>query len=199
MFADAPAARIISRRGIGNVRRLDTSHLWIREVVAKKAVELKQIIGICNVAGLVTKELDAADIDKYMHLLGAVYQDGRAELAARVAIGEVKVTTNADGEFDVIEADEGHDRPGEAPPATQGPVIAKVVGRLASENGAHEEQTGLKAVGHFKVQNDYKEVRFIVGSEMFTLARHEERKGTVEETQRRSTHKDKERDDDVVG
>lgn len=151
---------------------------WIRKLVARTAVEFKKAIGIANVFGLLTKEPTTADIDQYVDILGAVYQDGWAELAVRVAIDEVKVTTNTDGELDVM----GRDRPGEVLPATHGPVIAKFAARLASGNGVYEEKTEWKAVGHFKVLNNCKDIMFAMGSEMFTLARSEEREDKVEKT-----------------
>lgn len=89
-FADASAAlEIIARRGIGKAKRLDTSHLWVQEAVARRAVELKQVHGTEHPADLMTKELNAADFDKYVDILRAEFQKARAEIVSQVATNEV--------------------------------------------------------------------------------------------------------------
>eukprot|EP00973_Karenia_brevis_P042827 5928207-Karenia_brevis.AAC.1 len=46
MMADASAALgIISRKGLGKVRHLDTLHLWIQEVKATREMEFKKVDG----------------------------------------------------------------------------------------------------------------------------------------------------------
>eukprot|EP00973_Karenia_brevis_P002461 333115-Karenia_brevis.AAC.1 len=46
VMADASAALgIISRKGLGKVRHLDTSLLWIQEVKATRDVEFKKVDG----------------------------------------------------------------------------------------------------------------------------------------------------------
>eukprot|EP00973_Karenia_brevis_P009927 1341112-Karenia_brevis.AAC.1 len=65
-MADASAALgIISRKGLGKVRHLDTSHLWIREVKATREMEFKKVDGKVNPADLMTKHLAQADL--YRH------------------------------------------------------------------------------------------------------------------------------------
>ena len=56
--ADASAALgIISRRGLGKVRHLDTSFLWIQETKAKRDIAFEKVKGEVNTADLMTKNL----------------------------------------------------------------------------------------------------------------------------------------------
>ena len=64
-IADVSAALgIIARRHVGNVRHLNTSHLWIQEVSVNKRAVLEKVAGTNNPADLMTKELGHADIVK---------------------------------------------------------------------------------------------------------------------------------------
>ena len=91
VMADAPAALgIISRRGICKVRHLNTNSRWIQEKAAKKQVTYDKASGIISPADLMTKEFAASDIEKHMQKRGSS-ADGRAEVAARVAIDETSI------------------------------------------------------------------------------------------------------------
>ena len=86
ILADASAAlRIISRKGLGKVRQLDANHLWIQQVAAQKRVKYEKVAGSVNPADLMTKELAAADVDKYVAMMNAQYAEGRPEIASKVA------------------------------------------------------------------------------------------------------------------
>ena len=68
--ADASAALgIISRKGLGKVRHLDTNHLWIQEVSAKRSVEFSKIAGEANSADLMTKAMDQRTLLKHLKAL----------------------------------------------------------------------------------------------------------------------------------
>ena len=70
---DASAALgIISRKGLGKVRHLDTSHLWIQEVNAKREMEFSKIAGCDNMADLMTKNLTAETTMKHFHVVNRV-------------------------------------------------------------------------------------------------------------------------------
>eukprot|EP00973_Karenia_brevis_P091432 12407404-Karenia_brevis.AAC.1 len=61
VYADASAALgIISRKGLGKVRHIDTSYLWIQEVSAKRKVAFEKIEGAKNQADMMTKNISAA-------------------------------------------------------------------------------------------------------------------------------------------
>ena len=84
--SDATAALGMSRRlGIGKVRHLDTSLLWIQQKVRNKDLELDKIPGGENPADLLTKHLDRATMLKHTRALGLVYEEGRADLAPKLA------------------------------------------------------------------------------------------------------------------
>ena len=70
VMADASAALgIIARRGVGKVRHLDTSHLWIQEAAAKKALKFGKVLGTENCADMFTKALDANSMSKHLETL----------------------------------------------------------------------------------------------------------------------------------
>ena len=65
--ADATAAIGMARRGgIGKVRHLDVSLLWIQSAVRRKAFVLQQVLGTENIADALTKYLDRPDLDKHI-------------------------------------------------------------------------------------------------------------------------------------
>lgn len=65
--ADATAAIGMARRGgIGKVRHLDVSLLWIQSAVRRKAFVLQKVLGTENIADALTKYLDRPDLDKHI-------------------------------------------------------------------------------------------------------------------------------------
>ena len=80
ILADASAALgIISRRGVGKVRHLDCSHLWIQEAAASKAISFGKIAGDKNCADILTKPIGAAILEKHMETLNvasSAYREG---------------------------------------------------------------------------------------------------------------------------
>ena len=84
--SDATAALGMSRRlGIGKVRHLDTSLLWIQQKVRNGDVVVEKILGTDNPADVLTKYVDAATMQKHLKTLGLFYESGRAELAPKLA------------------------------------------------------------------------------------------------------------------
>ena len=81
----AAALGFISRRGLGKVRHLDTSQLWIQQVAATKGLEFNKVSGAANPAHLMTKELPAIEINKCVDKIGAQFMEARPEIAARIA------------------------------------------------------------------------------------------------------------------
>ena len=89
VLTDASAALgIISRRAIGKVRHLETSNLWIQELVAIREVTYDKVIGTANPADMMTKYMFEFEIAKYMQMIGANFARGRADIAAQVARDE---------------------------------------------------------------------------------------------------------------
>ena len=76
---DSTASRGIgSRRGVGRVRHLETSTLWVQKYVTDKRLKLVKRLGTENEADLGTKDQDAATIVKHLTALGYQYREGRA-------------------------------------------------------------------------------------------------------------------------
>ena len=84
VHSDATAAiGIAKRRGLGKVRHLHTTDLWIQERVRQKDVELLNVLGTENPADAFTKYLDITALDKAMSKINVVFMDGRAECAPK--------------------------------------------------------------------------------------------------------------------
>ena len=82
VHSDATAAiGIARRRGLGKVRHLDCTDLWIQERVRSKAVQLAKILGTENPADAFTKYLDRGLLEKAMARLNLRYATGRAKSA----------------------------------------------------------------------------------------------------------------------
>ena len=74
--SDSSACRgIASRRGVGRVRHLDASCLWVQEVVATKQVKLLPIGALVNVADAGTKALTSQRLKMLCCLMGFVQED----------------------------------------------------------------------------------------------------------------------------
>ena len=85
VFADASAALgIISRQGLGKVRHIDTSYLWIQQVNAEKQLSFDKVPGESNIADLMTKDLDSATINKHCASTGLVFREGRSAVASEL-------------------------------------------------------------------------------------------------------------------
>ena len=79
VFTDSTAARGIgSRRGVGKVRHLETSTLWVQKYVTDKRLRLAKRLGTENEADLCTKDQDAATINKMLNKMNYWFREGRA-------------------------------------------------------------------------------------------------------------------------
>ena len=84
VHSDATAALgIARRRGLGKVRHLDVTDLWIQEKVRAKAVTLHKIDGSKNPADVLTKYVDHATMSRALDFLSLRRLDGRAALAPK--------------------------------------------------------------------------------------------------------------------
>ena len=82
VLTDATTGKsLASRRGLGNVRHIEVSELWIQEAVQKERMEFVKINGSFNLADLFTKNVDAAALEKTVEGLGGLHCSGRHELA----------------------------------------------------------------------------------------------------------------------
>ena len=85
IMADASAALgIIGRSGLGKLRQVDTSYLWLQQDSIKNKLKMNKVKGTSNPADMNTKGLSGEEILKYTRMLNMEYQEGRAELAPEV-------------------------------------------------------------------------------------------------------------------
>ena len=86
VHSDATAAiGIARRRGMGKIRHLDTTDLWVQEVVRSGRVELVKIPGTENPADILTKYVDRPLLQKMIQKMGMVQLEGRAKCAPAIA------------------------------------------------------------------------------------------------------------------
>ena len=84
-MADASAALgIIGRSGLGKLRHIDTSHLWLQQKSIKSKLKMNKVLGTQNPADMNTNGLSGDEIAKYTDMLSMKYQEGRSELAPEV-------------------------------------------------------------------------------------------------------------------
>ena len=82
---DSTAAKGIgTRRGLGKTRHIETRSLWVQHKIANGDLMLEKIRGTVNVAGLLTKHVDAKTCEKYMTMIGQEYRPGRLRNAKRI-------------------------------------------------------------------------------------------------------------------
>ena len=86
LLTDVAAALGMSRRlGVGKVRHLDTSLLWIQSKVREGEIVVGKVLGTDNPADALTKHIDAASMKKHVSAMGLDYEGGRAESAPELA------------------------------------------------------------------------------------------------------------------
>ena len=82
VFSDATAAiGIAKRRGLGKVRHLHTTDLWIQERIRNGDVNLLKVLGTENPADALTKYLDPVSMNKAMEKMNVEFMSGRAAIA----------------------------------------------------------------------------------------------------------------------
>ena len=80
----AAALGIIGRRGLGKVRHLETGYLWLQDLVTARRISVKKVKGTDNPADLGTKHLKAEDVQKHLHFLRFIIQEGRSTAVPRI-------------------------------------------------------------------------------------------------------------------
>ena len=61
------ALAIVTRRGLGKLRHLDTNYLWIQEKAAKGDLNLKKVASVDNGADLFTETLSWQEMESHIH------------------------------------------------------------------------------------------------------------------------------------
>ena len=86
VWTDATAAiGIARRRGMGKIRHLDTTDLWVQEVVRSGRVQLEKIAGAEKPADILTKYVERPLLEKMLKKIGMVKLEGRAKCAPAIA------------------------------------------------------------------------------------------------------------------
>ena len=85
LLTDASTGQAISaRKGIGKIRHLDTSQLWLQEHVHKGTIEVSKIQNVFNTADLFTKHLSRAEVDRCMEIMNHKCMSGRSASAPNI-------------------------------------------------------------------------------------------------------------------
>ena len=78
VLTDASAAMgIASRQGVGKVRHIEVSQLWLQDKGMRNEVELVKIRTDQNPANALTKYVDWETLDKHMKYVNMRYESGR--------------------------------------------------------------------------------------------------------------------------
>ena len=94
MRSDATAAiGIVGREGLGKVRHLATSDLWIQQRVRRQQLTVEKWPGPKNPADMGTKGLSRDAIDQHVATLGFADASGRAAAAPEMKSGAGRTTT----------------------------------------------------------------------------------------------------------
>ena len=80
--SDASAALgIIQRQGLGKMRHIDTSYLYIQQINAEKILKFAKTPGSENPSDLCTKGLASPKILDFVQRVGFQFVEGRSEIA----------------------------------------------------------------------------------------------------------------------
>ena len=90
LYADASAALgIIHRLGLGKLRHIDTSALWVQQAARSKLIEYEKVPGELNPADILTKHLAAEPSARHASRCKLEFLAGRPEIAPRVCADEL--------------------------------------------------------------------------------------------------------------
>ena len=86
LLTDASAAKGISQRtGLGKVRHLETSQLWLQDLVLAGRITVKKISTDENLADMLTKHVEAKAIDYHMQSTHSTRTSGKHKLGLTIA------------------------------------------------------------------------------------------------------------------
>ena len=85
VLSDATAAiGVCRRRGLGKIRHLHTSDLWVQDRLSKKDFKLSKVLGADNPADILTKHVDRQTLERHLRTLGLIEDHSRAALAPSI-------------------------------------------------------------------------------------------------------------------
>ena len=86
LFVDASAAiGICQRKGLGQVRHLDTQSLWIQDALREKRLGINKVPGTEHPSDAMTKFLDGTALMKTLKMMKCDFLEGRPESAPQLA------------------------------------------------------------------------------------------------------------------
>ena len=102
VLADASAALgVIRRRGVGKLRHVHTNYLWVQQKSASNEIKYDKVVGVHNVADMMTKPLNSDNIMRHTSGIGGDFPEDIDETQLTIHhIGEV----NADKEKEIADA-----------------------------------------------------------------------------------------------
>ena len=84
VHSDATAAIGIARRkGLGKIRHLDVTDLWIQDKIRSKIIQVTKVLGTENMADVLTKYVDRSSLEAAMNRMHMVKTAGRSALAPK--------------------------------------------------------------------------------------------------------------------
>ena len=89
VMTDSSAAKgMTSRRGLGKVRHVEVSQLWVQQKVGSGEIELKKVEGANNLADALTKYVEQDGIRKHLEGTHQRLEAGRHQIMPEVAKNE---------------------------------------------------------------------------------------------------------------
>lgn len=86
IYSDATAAiGIATRRGMGRIRHLDVTDLWVQEKFTTKAATIDKVLSTENPADIFTKHVNKSILTSALHKMGMELIDGRSAVAPQAA------------------------------------------------------------------------------------------------------------------
>ena len=84
VHSDATAAIGIARRkGLGKIRHLDVTDLWIQDKIRSKIIQVAKVLGTENMADVLTKYVDRSSLEAAMNRMHMVKTSGRSAMAPK--------------------------------------------------------------------------------------------------------------------
>ena len=86
VYTDASAAMgMVARKGIGRVRHIEVSELWIQDAVKNKVLTVNKVRGEDNPADILTKYIDAKTLQSALKRINMESEAGRPACAPAAA------------------------------------------------------------------------------------------------------------------
>ena len=82
LYTDSSAAMgMVARKGMGKVRHVEVSELWIQDAVRNKVLSVNKVKGDDNPAGILTKYIEEGKVHQHCHGMRLVPEGGRPDSA----------------------------------------------------------------------------------------------------------------------